>query len=124
MKLAKCCLALLFLSVSVVILIFANLYDVKLDEDKDLKKSANENDDKILDDKPKNLLHFLQISDLHISKFNDPTRVTDFRKFCSEIVPAVNPKFVSMIMITPKVTRNSCNYTTHSKTFTSFIHIR
>ncbi|KAG5684385.1 hypothetical protein PVAND_013620 [Polypedilum vanderplanki] len=37
---------------------------------------------------------FIQITDLHISKFKDPTRIYDLRKFCSEVIPIVNPKFV------------------------------
>ena len=29
----------------------------------------------------RNLLHVLQISDVHVSKFHEPQRITDFKKF-------------------------------------------
>jgi hypothetical protein len=85
-------LALVFLSVSVFILIFAKQFYVDLNGNSSLnrlhvKGSLNEN--------PKNLFWFLQISDIHISKFKDKNRVVDFRNFCSEVFEAYQkPKVV------------------------------
>uniref|UniRef100_A0A8C9EGW0 Transmembrane protein 62 n=1 Tax=Pavo cristatus TaxID=9049 RepID=A0A8C9EGW0_PAVCR len=36
----------------------------------------------------------LQVSDIHISKFQDPTRASDLEKFCSETINIIQPAFV------------------------------
>ncbi|KAJ8984443.1 hypothetical protein NQ317_012507 [Molorchus minor] len=41
-----------------------------------------------------NLIWFLQISDLHISIFRDPLRITEFKEFCHYTVDAIQPKVV------------------------------
>ncbi|GAB6029706.1 hypothetical protein CHUAL_005428 [Chamberlinius hualienensis] len=40
------------------------------------------------------LMWFIQISDLHISSFMDPTRIENLKEFCKEVVPAIQPKVV------------------------------
>ena len=40
------------------------------------------------------LLWFVQLSDIHISKFWDPGRQTDLRRFCLEWLPVIRPKVV------------------------------
>lgn len=50
-----------------------------------------------LDDDPANLFYFLHISDLHISKFKDPTRISDFRKFCGETLDIFKPQVVRIV---------------------------
>nr|XP_028580084.1 transmembrane protein 62 isoform X2 [Podarcis muralis] len=38
-----------------------------------------------------NLFWIIQVSDLHISKFQSPERASDFEKFCAETVPVIQP---------------------------------
>lgn len=87
-------ISLLFLSVSVFILIFAKKFFVEVEQLKSLR-SLIQQPKWTLKDEPTNLLWFLQISDIHVSKFRDiPSRVDDFKIFCSEVTEAVKPKVV------------------------------
>ncbi|KAJ8922672.1 hypothetical protein NQ315_007704 [Exocentrus adspersus] len=45
-------------------------------------------------DTPENLIWFLQISDLHISIFRDPLRITEFKEFCQYTLNAIKPRVV------------------------------
>ncbi|XP_063982215.1 transmembrane protein 62-like [Diachasmimorpha longicaudata] len=45
-------------------------------------------------DKMDNLMWFLQISDIHISIFKDPFRITELKEFCDKTVDAFNPPVV------------------------------
>ncbi|CAG4974087.1 unnamed protein product [Parnassius apollo] len=45
-------------------------------------------------DKGHNLIWFLQISDIHLSIFRDPGRISQFQQFCDNTVKSINPMVV------------------------------
>ncbi|CAH1174265.1 unnamed protein product [Phaedon cochleariae] len=83
---------LLLISLSIFLANVLNFLstDIKLSAD-----SASDSDDHIkVTDTTNNLIWFLQISDLHLSIFNDASRITEFNEFCHDTIDAIKPSVV------------------------------
>ncbi|CAG9858616.1 unnamed protein product [Phyllotreta striolata] len=59
-----------------------------------IQKEVNKDHVISFSDSSDNLLWILQISDIHISLFRDPMRITEFREFCHLTLNAIKPSVV------------------------------
>ncbi|XP_018565162.1 transmembrane protein 62 [Anoplophora glabripennis] len=92
MRLSKLSVGIV-LSMIIFSIFFTNVVNLlstdTLNSEKDIKKNYIK-----ITDTPDNLIWFLQISDLHISIFRDPFRITEFREFCHYTLDAIKPRVV------------------------------
>lgn len=87
---------ILFFVVALAVLIFVAIFAIWYGTAEATKADINVNlgaGRPVPSDSPDNLLVFMQVSDLHISKYT-PSRADNFVRFCSSIVKTVNPNFV------------------------------
>lgn len=49
---------------------------------------------KVVTDTANNIFWFVHVSDIHVSRYYDPDRITDFKKFTSETLDTINPQLV------------------------------
>ena len=87
------CIVLLSLFSIVVIAKILNFTQINEFTNSPQKHNYWKNDWK-LNDSPDKLMWFLQISDLHISKFSDLARIKDLQDFCGETVDVIKPSVV------------------------------
>lgn len=52
-------------------------------------------------DEYRNLLYVLQVSDIHVSRHFEPSRIADFGQFCNKTIPLIDPE---LILITGDLT--------------------
>lgn len=88
----KYLVAVMMLLLSVFLLIFGSKFSVS--ENLENKLRGEEKWQQAMTDQPDYLFWFLQISDIHLSKFVDPTRVGDFRTFCDSVIDTIKPRVV------------------------------
>ncbi|XP_011313313.1 transmembrane protein 62 [Fopius arisanus] len=98
MKMKISILTIVFLVSIVMLSIFvanvANLIATDSDEEMIQRPKGEEPRKYNIGDKMDNLMWFLQISDIHISIFKDPSRITELKEFCDVTVDAFNPPVV------------------------------
>jgi len=71
--------------------IIKEVIDIK---DIEVPRDKFSNDTVIVGDEEENLIWFLQITDLHLSVFNDIGRMMELRQFCDQTVRSIRPKAV------------------------------
>lgn len=89
MKCSKTAILIFFLMFLISVL-FANLFNTI---NVDPKGFVTKNYQKI-EDGDDNLFWFVQVTDIHISVYEDPDRITDFKDFCCRTLKAIKPPIV------------------------------
>lgn len=86
------CLSLIILVVILCSSWFvAVLLDYYTGHGQPLRQHRNTNSAPFPSDKMDNIFWFVQISDIHISKYRDNQRVKDLKKFCNENIDVIKP---------------------------------
>lgn len=80
--------------ISTLLAKFQTTVNVDSDHQWDAYNDSLSNGDVFPDDRLRHIMWFLQVSDLHLSLFQDHLRGPDFRKFCLETIPTIQPSVV------------------------------
>ncbi|KAG8449457.1 hypothetical protein GDO86_016201 [Hymenochirus boettgeri] len=65
------------------------------------RRLENDRDSVVPGSEPDNIFWAVQVTDIHVSKFLDPTRIKELESFCTESLPAISP---SLVLVTGDLT--------------------